>query len=524
MAEIGRSLDEIDNKVAKLNKTLRESSSETKELDKALKLDSKNLDAVDKKMNLLQKNVGVATQKIALLKQKQLEANKALQDGSIGASEYKKIETAVLKAENELKKLNNEIEKTSKIKLNNITQGFDNLSNKLNKAKSVATSFSHVAMGLIASLTAVATAFVIVGDELDDTSKKFGVNVEELQLQRNLYNKVADGADGYDKALASLNQIMSSISRGQGTAYLEILQKLGVTTTDVNGKTKSTAEVYNELVAALSKVQDATERASLASIIFGDNGLNVANVAGLTKEQIEEYNEQLEESGIVSSDSAAKAGDVADKIYNLKQQLASASAEIMIALLPTIQAITEILQTTVIPIINAIAKWFSSMSPSQQKLVVFLLTMVIILPKVIAIITAIIGVVKAITIASYGAAGGIGAVGVASIPLIPILLAVVAVVLTLALLFAFLTGKSKDLTNSLDKQGDMLDGLTDKYTNLGNDTNLTATQTSENTNTSNNNINVNINATGDSSISEENANKVADALADKINKQLGGKI
>ena len=110
--EITRSLEDIDRKVKELNSTLRASSTETRELDRALKLDSKNTEAAAKKMDVLKTSVGTAAQKVALLKQKQDEANKALARGDISAAEYKKIEIAVLRAQNQLQGFNNEIATT----------------------------------------------------------------------------------------------------------------------------------------------------------------------------------------------------------------------------------------------------------------------------------------------------------------------------------------------------------------------------------------------------------------------------
>ena len=81
--EIGRSLEEIDQKVKGLNKTLRASTDETKELDKALKLDPKSAETVERKMQTLQTAVGTATQKVALLKQKQDEAIRIFGDDEI---------------------------------------------------------------------------------------------------------------------------------------------------------------------------------------------------------------------------------------------------------------------------------------------------------------------------------------------------------------------------------------------------------------------------------------------------------
>ena len=78
-------------------------------------------------MSTLQTAVGTAAQKVALLKQKQDEANRAFKSGDMTTAEYKKIELSVIRAENELRNLNNEIAKTQKAKLDQTTAGFDKL-------------------------------------------------------------------------------------------------------------------------------------------------------------------------------------------------------------------------------------------------------------------------------------------------------------------------------------------------------------------------------------------------------------
>lgn len=522
--EISRSLEEIDQKVKALNKTLRESANETKELDKALKLDSKNIEAAGQKMHLLQTAVGIAAQKVALLKQKQEEVNKAFQRGEITAAEYKRIELSVLKAENELKGLNNEIAKTQKLKVDQTAKSFDNLTNTLGKVQNVAQKVSRVALSLLGTLTAAAVAFVNVGDELDDTAKKYNVSVEQLQIQRNLYAKATDDAKNYDKALSSLNSVIASIAKGKGTAYVEALNKLGVATSDANGKTRGTVEVYRDIISALSWVADETERASIATIIFGENGLNVANVATLTKEEITAYNAELARSGIISNEAAAQAGLIADKIDNCKQQISAASAELLVALLPVILDLIEIAQTTVIPILSTIADWFANMSPEQQKLALFLLTLLVVLPKIISVITAVVGVIKAITIASYASAGGLGAVSAAGAPLWAIILAISAAVLALIILFATLAGKSKDVTGELNRQTAAFSKMNAQYSGMAADMGGTVNSVSRNSSTTVTQYNVNIKAEGDTAVSKETAELVADDLADRINASLGSKI
>ena len=200
------------------------------------------------------------------------------------------------------------------------------------------------------------------------------------------------------------------------------------------------------------------------------------------------------------------------------------SAELAENLLPIIQVLSEFVIENVLPILTSITNWFGSMSPQQQKFTIFLLLLIVLLPKIVSIITAIVGVIKAITVASYGAAGGIGAVSAASTPLLPILWAVSAVVLIVATLFAFLIGKSTDLSSTLNQQTAQMAELEAQYSSMGSDFDVNTTQVSENANHSQVDINVDINATGDSPISQENAELVADLLAERINKELGGKI
>jgi len=522
--EIARSLEDIDQKVKALNKTLKAAGDETKELDKSLRLDSKNTEAAAKKMQTLQTAVGTATQKVVLLKQKQDEAAKAFQKGDISAAEYKKIELAVLKAENEVKALNNEIAKTEKVKLDNTAAGFDKLTGNLKKAEGVAKSFSKVALALVGTLAAAATAFVVVGDELHDTSTKFRISAEQLQIQRNLYAKTTDDAKNYDKALSSMNSVMTSIAKGKGAAYLDALQKLSVSTTDATGKTKTAAQVYNETVVALGRVSDETEMAALACVLFGENGLNVATVAELSALEINEYNRQLEQTGIISSDAAAKADEVATKMADIKQQTQAATAELMVALLPVILTLVDIAQKTIIPILNTVAGWFAKMSPQQINLIFFLLMIVIILPKVISVVTALVGVIKAIAVATKLAAVGTGSLSAASMPLQPILIAVSAAILIVVLLLAMLSGKSKDVTGQLNQQQKAFGGMQKQYNSMSADMGGTVEMTSQNNSTQTVNYDVNINAHGDTPISQEAAEMIADDLAAKINASLGGKI
>ena len=526
--EIGRSLDQVDSKVRQLNDSLRQSTNLTRELDKSIKLDPKNVEAMANKMTILKEQIGMTTQKVALLKQKQQEANKAFQNGEISAKEYNKIEVAVLKAENELKRYNVELENASNEgtikKIGKISTGFDNVERTLKKSQKALRTFSRLALALVTTVTASITAFTKQTNALNEEAKALDVSVEKLQLQRNVYKEITGDANNYDSALTSLKSVMTSIALGQGKEYVNILKRLGVSTTDLEGNTKSLSQIYDETSSALLGLEDASLRNSLAYELFGDNAINILEVLQTSNETIEELNEKQLELGITNEQQVATAQEISQTWDEMKLKFQEVSVELAKDLLPLVQTICEFVKESLIPILSTIAGWFSNLSPFQQKFAVFLLLIIILLQKIVSIFTAIIAVVKAITVACYGAAGGVGAVSTASIPLIPICLAVVAVVLTLALLFAFLTGRSKELSKQLESQTGVMSDLETSYSDLGDVIDINATQVSENSNSNNQEIHVDIEAHGDTEISQESADLVADKLAERINKELGGKI
>jgi hypothetical protein len=101
---------------------------------------------------------------------------------------------------------------------------------------------------------------------------------------------------------------------------------------------------------------------------------------------------------------------------------------------------------------------------------------------------------------------------------------VAAAILVVVLLFSMLAGKSKDVTGELNKQQKQFASMQNQYNSMAADMGGTVALTSSNTNTQTVNYDVNINAKGDTPISQEAAEMVADDLADRINASLGGKI
>ena len=148
MADIGRSLNEIDSKVKKLNETLKQSTDQTRELDKAIKLDPKSTEVAAQRMKNLHAEIGIATQKVVLLKQKQLKAKKAFNNGDITTKEFSKVQVSVMKAENQLREYNKQLKDATQApaigRVNSLGKGFDTVTTSLNKSQKALKTFSRM--------------------------------------------------------------------------------------------------------------------------------------------------------------------------------------------------------------------------------------------------------------------------------------------------------------------------------------------------------------------------------------------
>ena len=127
----------------------------------------------------------------------------------------------------------------------------------------------------------------------------------------------------------------------------------------------------------------------------------LAQVAGLSREEIISLNEELEKNGILSSEEAKQAAELQDQFDNFTMSLKKTTAELGMALLPMLETLIQI-ASIVTPVISGVASVFRSMSEPMQSIVAFILIGLIALPRIIAIATAVKTAIIAIRAALIG--------------------------------------------------------------------------------------------------------------------------
>lgn len=528
MVRIGRSFDELDKRVKQLNQSIKSTDATIRDLDKDLKLNPGSVDTVRKKYSLLEQNLQSSAKKLTTLKEKQAALNKDFQSGAISQDTYNRQLASTARSIDATEKQVEEL--TIALQKQNAAvrdAKFTNLTNGLNKAEEVANSFSKVALGVVTAITAITAAAIKTGDELSDNATHYGTSAENLQLWSNRLGMLAKDQEAYTSSLEKIGSIQSSITAGRGARYLTYLKELGLTQADVLGK--SNGEVFDIIYEKLRSVTDATERATIAQGLLGDTGLEIAVIAGTAQEAINELDAALISNGIITTEQAMVADNAANQLLALKQQFQAVSVEMLTDLMPVFETVVNLIKTAVIPTLKSISGWIGSLTEGQQKAYLILLLIAILLPKIIAIAKVAVGLFKLITAATHAQTAATAGLNAVAGPWLILIMAITAAIIMLIYWLNKLAGAENDAVVSSQNLLGNLEGVEEQLSNMGSDLEVGGNVSYETSNHKTYDFNVAVEATGDTPISQENAEYIAENLESKIktdliNNELGGII
>ena len=182
---------------------------------------------------------------------------------------------------------------------------------------------SNVLQSATSELKELATAAFETADELEKLSSETGFTTTELQKMSYIGDDLGVSLDTQSSALKKLINNMSSAQAGSGTAY-EAFKKLKVEYEDGNGALLDSNEVYGEVIDALGKMTNETERDAAAQDIFGKSATDLNPLIEAGSAALKDLGAQAEDTGAVMSEDAVNALDsTGDAIDHLKQQAES---------------------------------------------------------------------------------------------------------------------------------------------------------------------------------------------------------
>lgn len=178
-----------------------------------------------------------------------------------------------------------------------------------------------------------------LGDHVDKMSQKIGWSAEAYQKWDYVLQRAGTSVD-------SMAPVMKKLSSA-AVENSEAFQELGISQEELANMSQE--ELFSRTIAALSGMENQTERTALASKLLGRGATELAPLLNGGTEAIEEQMRMAEEYGMVMSDDSVKAAaDFCDAQTTMNMTLQGLKTRLSAEFLPVV---TDVM--------NGVAKMFS---------------------------------------------------------------------------------------------------------------------------------------------------------------------
>ena len=366
---------------------------------------SNNSEGLKKRIESLNDKLAIQKQKLDILKKAYDEEVAANGESSKAAEELAKKMYA---AKNEIDRTKASVDLYSK-KLDDMAVISDKTAQKLDNFASKTKTLSTVAA---AGLAAIGAGLVKAGqnaDELNTLAKQTGLTTEEIQKFKYASDLIDVELEDMTGALRKMTKNMISTSAEVKGAW----DTLGVSTKNAAGETKGVTEIFYEVLDALSKVQNETERDQLAMLLFGKSANDLAGIVDDGGAALRELGEEAENLGLIMSqdavDGANAFNDVIDKtkakvVATLGKAFSENAAELTDA--------AEDMAEAIVAVVNAVADappWLTKTALAVTGLAAVLSPLLTVSSKTVSAMVKLKAAYKAKTAATVESTGAEGA-------------------------------------------------------------------------------------------------------------------
>ena len=175
---------------------------------------------------------------------------------------------------------------------------------------------------IVAGTTAVATGLsaltlksALAADDLNTLAKQSGFSTADIQKWQYASDLIDVSIDDIVKSAAKMKKNMISTS----STTVDAWNQLGIKVKDSNGHLRNSTTVFYETLTALSKVQNETERDTLAMTLFGKSADSLACIVDDGGAALQELAGKAEKAGVIlSQDTLDSANALNDKVDTLK--------------------------------------------------------------------------------------------------------------------------------------------------------------------------------------------------------------
>lgn len=385
----------IETALRNIDSSLKKTQSNLKNINKALKFDPKSTELLTQKQKALEDAIKLTKDRVEQLKQAQSQVAK-------GSAEWDALQQEIVMTESSLKQLEQEYRNFGSVAKQQVIAAGNSMKEVGDKISGVGRKLQPVsaaAAGMVAALTGMAYKAVTSADDLNTLAKQTGFTTAELQ-------KMQYAADRIDVEMETITGAAARMTKQLGSSE-DKFTNLGVATRDVDGNFRSTSDIFYDTVAALSQIQNETERDTVAMDIFGRSANELAGIIDDGGEALRAFGDEAENAGLIldqqTLDTLNETNDTIDAMKaKLGGELLKVGAKLAEALVPVIDKISAGFEKLV--------AWLDQLTPEQLQMVTTIALIIAVAAPLLMIIGGIVnGIGSIVTVigALFSPAGAI---------------------------------------------------------------------------------------------------------------------
>lgn len=187
------------------------------------------------------------------------------------------------------------------------------------------------------ALTGMAMKSAETADRIDKLSARTGLSKQAFQEWDYVLGQNGINIEVMKNGVKTLTAQMAAAAKGTGKAA-ENFSKLGIAVTDSNGVLRNQEDVMKETLVALADLPNGTEKAKMATELFGKAGLELMPMLNNGSASIGELTQRAHDLGLVMSDEAVEAGvKLGDTMDDVKQSFGMIATKIGVEVMPIVQ-------------------------------------------------------------------------------------------------------------------------------------------------------------------------------------------
>lgn len=230
-------------------------------------------------------------------------------------------------------------------RLGKVTGELKNLAGKLLKGLAIGlAAVGAAAIGAAIGVARFVTNAAKAADEIVESAEKIGISTTKYQEFQFIADQIGTDVETVGRAFARTTKALVAADKA-GSPMAKTFEELGVSTRDANGNLRDTEAVFGDIIGALGKVENETQREILAQSIFGKSYQELIPLINLGADGLAQMTDEAHKMGAVMDEKTVTAlADFNDRLAGMKAGFKGILGQLAAKLLPIVNKVMDAFQ------------------------------------------------------------------------------------------------------------------------------------------------------------------------------------